>query len=741
MKAGLNRRSLRVLGSALVWVFIIAIAALGVINDNRIFESATLLTILNGIFLTGVSFFTAVVAIIGYIQAGSWRLLALGAGSVVFGLIALLAGPIMNAYGANISVTIFNVGSLLSAVCYAMAVARFGLYLSNDTTRKKRMLITSITLILILAFTGIIAFFSIRQAFPPFFIQGSGSTPIRQIILGIVIVLFGLTALDVYYDYRQSRTSFKFWFALGLFCISVGFFGVYITSTIGNVLNWVARFAQYTGNLYLLFAAAIGIARSHAKSEAIGDFESSLLQTSGLNYRIINDANPNGIAVVNLQGRIIHWNRRAEHLLGYSSDEAIGSSLVSYIVQTDRDIVIQILELSQEHSVNHKEIFTTDLVARCKDGRECPVGFSISGIWLGRQWIGVATLNDITERQQAEAKISHLASFPYLNPNPVVELDISGHIIYANPGAIKQFPDLIILDCNHPFLADIEKIVRSGEKKQMSIDIKIDGFWFEQTLIFLPEVPSYRIYARDITFRKKAEEELKLYAAALEVSIKEHESFAYSLSHDLRAPLRTLDGFTQAILEDYGDRLETKGVDYLMKVRGAAQHMARVTEDMLKLSNIVRSDMQLKTFDLSSLVGKISKEMREKEPERIIVFSIAPNVIVNGDPALLQIALYNLIENAWKYTAKKPEAKIEFGTFIQDNTIVYFIKDNGSGFDMRYKDKLFQPFQRLHSEKDFPGSGIGLATVHRVIERHGGKIWAESELGTGSTIYFTLGIN
>jgi light-regulated signal transduction histidine kinase (bacteriophytochrome) len=243
----------------------------------------------------------------------------------------------------------------------------------------------------------------------------------------------------------------------------------------------------------------------------------------------------------------------------------------------------------------------------------------------------------------------------------------------------------------------------------------------------------------EITQRKKTDEALKRYTAELEVSNKELEAFAYSVSHDLRAPLRTLDGFSQAVLDDYGDKLDDTGKDYLRRVRDAAKHMDQITRDMLTLSRVLRSELRIDDVNLSNIVSTIAKELSEKEPTRKVEFIISPDVMVKGDASLLQMALYNLLENSWKFTAKIKEARIEFGTVFKDNERIYFVRDNGVGFNMQYVDKLFQPFQRLHTEDEYPGTGIGLATVQRVIRRHGGRIWAESQLGKGTTIYFTLG--
>jgi PAS domain S-box-containing protein len=243
----------------------------------------------------------------------------------------------------------------------------------------------------------------------------------------------------------------------------------------------------------------------------------------------------------------------------------------------------------------------------------------------------------------------------------------------------------------------------------------------------------------DITERKMAEEHLKQYTADLEVSNKELEAFAYSVSHDLRAPLRTLDGFSQAVVDDYGDKLDDTGKDYLRRVRDAAKHMDQITKDMLTLSRVIRSELRIGDVNLSNIVSSLTKDLIEKEPTRKVNFIIAPDVMVKGDASLLQMALYNLLENAWKFTAKTKEARIEFGTMVKDDERIYFVSDNGVGFDMQYVDKLFQPFQRLHTNAEYPGTGIGLATVQRVIRRHSGRIWAESQVGKGTTFYFTLG--
>lgn len=242
----------------------------------------------------------------------------------------------------------------------------------------------------------------------------------------------------------------------------------------------------------------------------------------------------------------------------------------------------------------------------------------------------------------------------------------------------------------------------------------------------------------EIAARKETEQKLRRNMMDLEASNRELEAFAYSLSHDLREPLRSLDGFSQAVIEDYEDRLDGTGRDYLMRIRGAAQHMSQITEDMLRLSRIVRTELQLEMVDLSALTSSIAEDLVGRHQERTVEFIIEGGIVVNGDASLLQMAMVNLFENSWKFTAKRPQARIEFGATLVDGRRVYFVKDNGVGFDMKYVDKLFQPFQRLHRDADYQGTGVGLATVQRIIRRHGGEIWAESDMGRKTAVYFTL---
>ncbi len=244
--------------------------------------------------------------------------------------------------------------------------------------------------------------------------------------------------------------------------------------------------------------------------------------------------------------------------------------------------------------------------------------------------------------------------------------------------------------------------------------------------------------ANEQAAREQAAEQAEL-VRDLEHKNRELESFSYAVSHDLRAPLRRIDSYSKAILDSHADSLDETGQKFLERVRQSSREMAQLIDDVLYLSKVTRAELREQEVDLSSLVVLLLDRLGETEPDRQMETKVRPGVIVVGDGQLLRIAIENLLDNAWKFTSRQPQARIEFGMSQIGGEPTYFVRDNGAGFDMAYVDRLFGPFQRLHLASEFPGSGIGLATVQRIIHRHGGKVWAEGMVGQGATFHFTLG--
>jgi len=264
-----------------------------------------------------------------------------------------------------------------------------------------------------------------------------------------------------------------------------------------------------------------------------------------------------------------------------------------------------------------------------------------------------------------------------------------------------------------------------------------------------PEHGLVAVFFADVTERKRAERQLHKYrehleemvaqrTAALEASNKELETFSYSIAHDLRTPLRSITSFSQILQEEAGDQLTDEQREDLQRIINSGKYMASLIDDILELARISQAEFSLETIDLSKLAQTISSNLEQLSPQRSVKVDITPNLKCRGDARLLRIVLENLLSNAWKYTSKIPEACIEFGVTTIDNENVYYVRDNGVGFDMQYAHKLFTPFGRLHDVKEFEGTGIGLVSVQSAIKRHNGKVWGQSEKGEGSTFYFTL---
>ncbi len=329
----------------------------------------------------------------------------------------------------------------------------------------------------------------------------------------------------------------------------------------------------------------------------------------------------------------------------------------------------------------------------------------------------------------------------------VVVLDPTGRIVRANRVMTETFGfenHHLIGQPISVILPEI-RIPNTGKFEAESVGLSHNGRKFPISLSLSPlEIEKGLsghsvLVIRDITSLKQTEQQLKDSNLDLSNANRELEAFSYSVSHDLRAPLRSVDGFSQALEEDFGSQLPSEAKAYLARIRTSVQKMGKLIDDMLNLSRITRTAINPSPVNLSEIVHEITEEIESQEPKRHVETKIEEHVEAIADPSLIRVALQNLIGNAWKYTSRHPEAHIEFGVKTsQNNRPVFYVRDDGAGFDMAYSKKLFGAFQRLHGNSEFPGTGVGLATVQRIIHRHGGSIWAESAVEKGSTFYFTL---
>lgn len=386
--------------------------------------------------------------------------------------------------------------------------------------------------------------------------------------------------------------------------------------------------------------------------------------------------------------------------------------------------------------------------------------------------IGIA--RDITELKQKEEELKSAHAFYKAIEESILvgiaAVDTEGRQSYINPALCKMvgWSQEELLGAKPPFLywppEEIEKIQNSFkvllDSKESSETLELrfrrkNGERFDTLVLYSPlkdgqgKLIGWIGSIGDITKHKRREEEIRRLNVELEERVrqrtaelenlnKELEAFCYAVSHDLKSPLIVINGFCQRLLERYGDKLDAKGKKYLQNVYEAAQHMTLLIEDLLSLSKVTQSGMKLKTIDLSELVKSIVGKLQEVDSERQVEYVIQEGLVAKGDSRLLRIALENLLGNAWKFTNKQPKPTIEFGLSRMESEPIYFVHDNGCGFDMALADKIFEPFQRLHPPEEFPGTGIDLSTVKRIIHRHGGRIWAESNPGKGATFFFTI---
>ena len=487
-------------------------------------------------------------------------------------------------------------------------------------------------------------------------------------------------------------------------------------------------------------------------------------------FRDLLEAAPDAIVIVNKDGGIELTNTRMESIFGYSKPEVLGKPV---------DILLP--ERYRGKHVGHRQDFFSqpksremgaglELYGIRKDGTEFPVEISLSPLETREGTLVMSAIRDITHRKKTEEAL-RLSEERFrllvleVEDYSILILDRDGLVISWNTGAerIKGYHAEEILGQHFSTFYVPEDVAegKPAEALQIAAEhgvfkgegwrLRKDGarFWANVVITALHDekgkLRGFGKITRDITERKRAEEAIERQRSELarsNVDItaanKELEAFSYSVSHDLRAPLRSIDGFSLALLEDYSEKLDAEGKKHLQRVRAATQRMGELIDDMLNLSRVTRAGMRLEKVDLSRLAAEVTEELKKTQPERQVEVQIEKGLEATADSHLLRIVLENLFGNAWKFTSKRADAKIEFGKTSNNDASAFFVRDDGAGFDPGYGDRLFGAFQRLHPTSEFPGTGVGLATVQRIVLRHGGRIWAESSVGHGATFYFTL---
>ena len=493
------------------------------------------------------------------------------------------------------------------------------------------------------------------------------------------------------------------------------------------------------------------------------------LKQSEEKYRNLINSTQEGIWVIDEHNITTFANPAMENILGYTAGEMIGKSLFDFMDEQGRHIANQNVERRKQGIAEQH-----DFEFIRSDGKRIYTAMVVSPIFDAEVYKGaIAGVIDITARVNAEmALVKSKAEFEAIFnsiSDSCIYADKSRAIVMINPAVSLMFgytAEELIGEKTEILYADKRDFEEQGARQfgkgteiknatyEMQYRRKDGSTFYGDTLgtkVFDAngKILGFLAIIRDVTERHAAEAELQQHRHRLEELVnertqeyeninKELEAFSYSVSHDLRAPLRAIDGFSEALREDYEDLLDATGKEYLQRVRNAAQRMSHLIDDLLHLSRVSRAEIAKHKVNLSQLVTDSIKRHLEVEPKKKISFNVQPKLVAIADKRLLEVVIDNFIDNAIKYTEKQNKTVIEFGCQQINGDQVYFIKDNGAGFDMRFIDKLFTPFQRLHNPSEFEGTGIGLATVKRIINRHGGKVWAEATEGHGATFYFTL---
>ena len=777
--AGHPRSPWRFLAAASLLLYLGTMLIISRSDLQLVFEPPLLLPIMNTIFAGLIPITVSIIAARTYLYSGLNSVLFMGCGMMTFGCGAVLAGWLIGgSQGPNVNVTIYNTGALLGSIFHLFSAIIKYRNTKPDALPERRKIK------LILAYTGMILFMfflavvTLWGITPKFFIQGVGPTILRQLVLGTAVLLFLLSGLIIMSIFTKRKLSFQYWYSLSLIMIALGLLAFFLQKSVGSPIGWLGRLGQYIGGIYALIAVLITVKSARNKGISMQNAMAGLFRDAELSYHALVETVMDPIISFNQDGSIIQWNTAAEKLFGYRQNEAVGSSLFDVVIGEAFTEIFR-NQLSNLDTVNDrlKVGRQLDITGKAKDGSTIPVEVSTSAMKSRDKWSFVCVFRDVTERKKAEADIRRLNEDLELRVEERTEelrnerQRLAGIIKGTNAGTwewnvqtgeavfnerwaeiigytLEEISPVSIatwMNFAHP-----DDLKESGELLEKHFRGEIDYYEFESRMKHLDgnwiwvldrgKVSTWTEEGKpllmlgthqDITSRKQAAQEL-------EAKNSELERFTYTVSHDLKSPLITIQYFTGQVLQDLKAGHQNDVDEDLKKITDAASKMTNLLDDLLELSRVGRIMNPSTEIDMVRLVEEICAQLAGLIRQRQVTMTVQKDLpVAHGDRQRIVEVMQNLVENAIKYMGDQPEPRIEIGSRDNGKNRVFFVSDNGIGIDSCYHEKIFGLFNKLDASNE--GTGVGLALVKRIIELHGGTVWVESEgVGKGSRFCFTL---
>ena len=753
--------------SRLAWLpiplLLAAIIAARMAGLHGTYESHALLLVLSFTFYTLVSVGTLYLIGRSFLGLGSPGLLLLECGVLLWSL-AGTVGDFISHGDANINVTIFNTSILLAGLCHLAGTI---LALRPQRVLRAKSLWLGVGCALALGALWLVSQAALWGWLPVFFIPGHGGTPVRYLALISAIAMFVLSAGLLKVNQRAAHLPFTSWYALALLMLAVGLFGVMIQLSLGGVVNWLSRTAQWLGGIYLLFAAFASLRESQLplfppqKQSNPAYYRDAVavamvFATAAIRLTFLS--------ALGMQAPFVTFFPAVTFASIYGGLRAgLLATALSAIFTAYFWIEPEGLAIGRPSDWLAMMIFLLSgaMVAGVSEAmhraRASASAAEKQALLAAERAAAAEALQE--GRAKLEAALASMTDAVFIS-------DVQGRFIEFNDAfatfhkfsnkeecakTFAEYPD--ILDV---FMADgtvapldqwaVPRALRgeTATNVEYTLRRKDTGETWVGSYSFSPirnkdgVIVGSVVTARDITERKRVDVSLAEHSAKLEALNKELESFTYSVSHDLRAPLRAIDGYSRMILKNQGSQFDEKTKRQFDVIRNNTKMMGQLIDDLLALSRLGREALSLSRLNMDELTRDVWEELKANNPERPIDLRIESVPLCLGDRSLIKQVLVNLISNSIKFTGIREVPLIEMGGYVTETEHVYYIRDNGIGFDMQYHDKLFGVFQRLHSADEFEGTGVGLAIVQRIINRHGGRVWAEGEVYKGATFYFSL---